>query len=177
MVDYYKELGINRSADEKEIRQAYRKLARKYHPDLNPGDDSAEDKFKQINEAYEVLSDSDTRSKYDRYGENWKNADQIQSGGYGFGSGRYGGDTGGRRSGTFSSDWFGDLDELLGRSGSRFGRRGGAEGPVRRETDVNVTLEEAFAGTMRNVTMSTSTSQRRMEVTIPPGVDTGSVVR
>src|ERR1700739_4978288 len=70
--DYYSILGVNEHADEKTIRQAYRKLARKYHPDVNPGDKSAEEKFKEINEAYEVLSDADKRKRYDQLGQNWK---------------------------------------------------------------------------------------------------------
>ena len=69
--DYYEVLGVSRGADEKEIRSAFRKLARQYHPDLNPGDETAERKFKEINEANEVLSDADKRAKYDRYGDNW----------------------------------------------------------------------------------------------------------
>src|SRR5687768_2853029 len=70
--DYYKILGVGRSADEKEIKPAYRKLARKYHPDVNPGDKSAESKFKEISEAYEVLSDAEKKTKYDRFGDQWK---------------------------------------------------------------------------------------------------------
>src|ERR671927_1561302 len=70
--DYYKILGVGRSASEKDIKSAYRKLARKYHPDVNPGDKSAEEKFKQIGEAYEVLSDPEKRKRYDQLGENWK---------------------------------------------------------------------------------------------------------
>src|SRR6266851_4258301 len=70
--DYYKILGVNKNASEKEIRKAYRKLARKYHPDVNPEDKSAEDKFKELNEAYEVLSDPEKRKRYDQLGANWK---------------------------------------------------------------------------------------------------------
>ena len=72
MTDYYSLLGVSKTASEREIQRAYRKLARKLHPDLNPGDKLAEDKFKNINEAYEVLSNVETRDKYDRYGHNWK---------------------------------------------------------------------------------------------------------
>ena len=74
MADYYDILGVGRAADEKEIRQAYRRLARQHHPDVNPGDDDAAERFKSINAAYEVLSDADKRAKYDRYGERWQQA-------------------------------------------------------------------------------------------------------
>ena len=77
-IDYYKILGINKNASEKDIKKAYRKLARKYHPDLNPNDQNAEKKFKEINEAYEVLSNPENRKKYDKYGEHWKHADEIE---------------------------------------------------------------------------------------------------
>src|SRR5205085_7587796 len=77
-IDYYKILGINRDATEEDIKKAYRKLARKHHPDLNPNDKEAHIKFQQINEANEVLSDPEKRKKYDAYGENWKHADQFE---------------------------------------------------------------------------------------------------
>src|SRR5919205_1087827 len=76
--DFYTVLGVKRDASEKEIRSAYRKLARKYHPDVNPGDKAAEASFKEINAAYEVLKDPDTRKKYDKYGDKWEYADQIE---------------------------------------------------------------------------------------------------
>ena len=75
--NYYDILGISRSATEKDVRQAFRRLARQYHPDVNPGDKAAEQKFKEINEAYEALSDPEKRKKYDRFGENWKYADRM----------------------------------------------------------------------------------------------------
>ena len=79
MTDYYSLLGVSKTASEREIQRAYRKLARKLHPDLNPGDKLAEGKFKNINEAYEVLSNVESRDKYDRYGHNWKYSDQFQN--------------------------------------------------------------------------------------------------
>ena len=75
--DYYAILGLSKNATEKDIKQAYRKLARKYHPDVNPGDKSAEARFKEMNQAHEVLSDPEKRKKYDQFGENWQYADQF----------------------------------------------------------------------------------------------------
>src|SRR5438067_13920840 len=76
--DYYATLGVSRNASEKEIRTAYRKLARKLHPDVNPNDKASEARFKEVNAAYDVLSDADKRKKYDRYGDNWEHADEIE---------------------------------------------------------------------------------------------------
>jgi curved DNA-binding protein len=125
--DYYALLGVSRDATAKDIKQAYRKLARKYHPDVNPNDKSAEAKFKEINAAYEVLSDPEKRKKYDQYGENWQHADQFaqasreqdfarQQGGYSTFDFR---DLGAR--GDFS-DVFGDLFGFGG-AGTRTSRR------------------------------------------------------
>lgn len=95
-IDYYKILGIDKSASQDDIKKAFKKLARKYHPDLNPDDPNAKQRFQEINEANEVLGDPEKRKKYDQYGENWKHADEFeaqkqhyqQQGGGGFGSGR-----------------------------------------------------------------------------------------
>ena len=166
MASYYDTLGVSKGADEKEIRRAYRSLARKYHPDLNPDDKDAEAGFKRINEAYEVLSDADNRKKYDRHGENWKQANRIDAQ-YEDAQSPFRGD-------------FGDLFRSRGPGGGfgdLFGGRTGRTGPTRLEASVRVTLEEAFSGAKRNVTITSGGRDRRIEVSIPPGVDTGSVVR
>ena len=168
MADYYAELGIGRDADEKEVRSAFRRMARQYHPDLNPGDEKAEERFKRVNEAYEVLSDEEKRKAYDKYGDNWRRADEIESQ-----------VAGGRTYRTSGTAGFGGVEDLLGgfRSGNFEGFGGGRPSMAKMETDVEVTLEEAFAGSQRVVTISRGGQDRRIEVTIPRGVANGSVVR
>ena len=181
--DYYEVLGVPRSADEKEIRSAFRKLARQYHPDLNPGDEAAERKFKEINEANEVLSDADKRVKYNRHGDNWMHADRMEAQG-----------GGGFRQGTrveYGYGDLGDLDDLLGGYGDIFGGASpygaGTRTHTRRhsrpgrsnhhDVPVTVTLEEAFRGTKRMVNVPTKEGgTRRIEVSIPAAVDNGSRV-
>lgn len=163
MADYYSTLGVKKGADEKEIRQAFRRLARQHHPDLNPGDEKAEGKFKEINEAYGVLSDAESRKAFDRHGENWKQADQIEAQ-----QRRYGGGGG-------VHDPFSSFEDLLGGFSQRGHRRPAP--PARLETGIDVTLEEALEGSKRTVTITAGGSERRIEVSIPRGVYTGSVVR
>ena len=158
MADYYDTLGLPRGASEKDIRAAFRRLARKHHPDVNDNDPASEEKFKEINEAYTVLSDTESRRKYDRYGNDWKHADQFEQAG-----GRGGGFTfttgGGGRSSIF--------DQFFGGMSGRDIR------PPPAEYKVEVTLEEAFSGAARRLQMQDG---RRLEVKIPPGVDNGSRV-
>ena len=194
---FYETLGVSRSASGKEVRSAYRKLARRYHPDVNPNDTGAEERFKEIQSAYDVLSDEDTRKKYDRYGDRWQQAGQFeemerQRGQAGFGGGGFSFDSG-----------FGDLD-LGSMFGGIFG--GGPRGPSRGqdiESPTEVTLEEAAAGTTRTIGLQSAEpcgvcggsgavgnarchtcggagqtlKPRRLEVKAPPGVRSGSRVR
>ena len=153
--DLYAVLGVARDASEKQIRAAYRQLARRDHPDVNPGDRDAEQRFKQINAAYEVLSDAGSRKKYDRYGDQWQHADQIEQ------MRRRGGAPGGQQF-EFDVADLGDLGDLLGGLGGR-GRSGGgffdslfrrAAGRQRGqdvEHAVSVSLEEAYRGAKRTV--------------------------
>ena len=184
--NYYELLGVARTASDKEIRQAYRKLARQYHPDVNPGDPASEEKFKQINEAHGVLSDAEKRKKYDKYGDRWMHADELEQaeararsgarGGYHYYTnsdfgGDFGGDFGAPGGVDFDLGGFGS-DDLFDRLFSNLG----TEQPRRRraaEYPVEVTLAEAAEGATRMVNLPDG---RRLEVTIPPGVDTGSRV-
>jgi len=179
--DYYQVLGIPKTASEKEIKRAYRRLARQYHPDVNREDRAAEAKFKEVNEAHEVLSNADNRKKYDRFGIQWKHAGQFA------GRARQRGPTTSRwehhgpASGfDFATDGqgspFGDL------FGSMFSGRAGAGPPNTKGQDiehaVDVTLEEACHGTKRILQLvDPSGVPRRLEVKIPAGVRTGSRVR
>lgn len=168
MADYYKLLEVDRKATHKEIRQAYRSLARQYHPDVNSGEKESEEKFKQINEAYSVLSDPDKRRRYDKYGDNWAHSEQIEdAAAQRRRKSPFGGSTqGDNESFTFfGGDGGGIFDGLFGNLG-REARR-----PPPTEYAVEVTLIESYKGTTRVLNLP---GGRRLEVTIPPGVDDGS---
>lgn len=168
MANYYEILGVSRNAGEKDIRQAFRKLARKHHPDVNPGDSTSEDRFKRINEAYSVLSDPDKRQRYDKYGDDWAHSERIeeaQAQARRGGRFRWSNVGGGDPFSGFESGNSSIFDQLF--SNLQQGTRRTAPS----EHQVEVTLEEAFQGTTRLLQLATG---RRLEVTIPPGVDTGS---
>lgn len=186
--DYYEVLGVSRNAPEKDIRAAYRRLARQYHPDVNPGNKQAETRFKEINEAYQTLSGVDSRAKYDQFGEHWRRYDTASRAGAGAGqepfawSAQQAGRRRGRRvhfGDAAPEDAGGDIGEMFANLFS--GRRGavyeGAQ-PETAETPVTVTLEEAYAGARRLIEAQAGAfnGARRLEVRIPPGVDTGSRV-
>lgn len=177
--DYYKILGVGRSASQDEIKKAFRKLAVKYHPDKNPGDKAAEEKFKEITEAYEVLGKEDSRRKYDELGANWK---QYENAGFGGGGGFQG--FGGQG---FGASGFSDFFErFFGGQGSfnfgdmgGFGNFGGRRGRSRamRGQDVsaslNLTLREAYSGSQRLINVGSQT----IKVSIKPGVRDGQTLR
>lgn len=198
--DYYDVLGVPRSASEKEIRQAYRKRARQYHPDLNPNDKQAETKFKEIGQAYEVLSDADKRKQYDRWGHDFEKIEQARKAGAGagasggsgpFGAGGYssgpftwtstggGGFGGASGTGTVDDENLGSLfDQILGGMGRSGSRRNGPARGEDAEYPVSLTLEEAFSGTTRLLQISPpSGPPQTIEAKIPAGVADGSRVR
>jgi curved DNA-binding protein len=183
--DYYEVLGVSRTATDKEIRNAYRKLARQYHPDLNPSDKAAESKFKEIGEAYEVLSDADKRKKYDRFGANWQHAEAAEKAGAGVGDfGNFGNfrtyrTTTGAGS-SVEDGGIGDiLEELLGGvRGGRGGRRGGSVRGSDIDYPMSLSLEEAYTGTTRTIQVQPPDApMQTIEVKIPAGVTDGSRVR
>jgi DnaJ-class molecular chaperone len=157
--DYYSILGVARNASEREIKQAYRRLARQYHPDVNPGDKSAEARFKEINEAYEVLSDKEKRQKYDQFGDQW------QAPAWDFSQG-------GTRVYFGEADLDSLFDDLL--QGFRSSRQAQPRRGRDIEYPVAVTLEEAYHGTTRTISRGDGEC---LEVKIPPGVRDGSRVR
>ena len=176
--DYYQILGVNRNASTDEIRSAYRKLAMKYHPDRNPGDKQAEEHFKEINEAYQVLSDSEKRARFDQVGSAYSNWQQRGGTPNDFDwSQWFGGQPGGGGGGTRVD--YGDVNDVFSeffRSvfGGEPARRGGrGRAAPAYEQPVEISLKEAYEGTTRQL----STDNRRMQVRIPPGVRTGSKVR
>lgn len=197
--DYYSVLGVPKDASDKDIKQAFRKLARKYHPDMNPDDASAEGKFKEVNEAYEVLSDPEKRKLFDQFGSEWKTWQQRGGAPDDFWQqwgGQPGGGPGGRRTtyttgpggmggddfSDFFQQLFGGLGGMGGRSAGGFGDLFGdfgARGPAqpRRgrnyEQPVEISLEEAYHGTKRLFQIG----DQRIEVTIPAGARTGTRVR
>jgi DnaJ-class molecular chaperone len=186
--DYYTVLGVPRTATDKEIKTAYRKLARKHHPDVNPGDKQAEARFKEIGEAYSVISDPDKRKKYDRWGYNWDKIDQAQgagAGATGAAGSRYSWSSNGGS--TSVPGGFGESEDIGGLFEQLFGRTGATRARVPRaprkgadsEQPVEITLEEAFNGTQRTFQIRDlqSGDVRTVEVKIPAGATDGLRVR
>lgn len=202
--DYYATLGVSRTASEKEIKAAFRKLARKHHPDVNPGDAAAEARFKEINEANEVLSDPEKRRKYDTYGERWEEMDAWEK------AGRPGAPPGASPFGPRSrgqaqgepqfeyrtmteedledlfgdrepfSDFFNEMFRGRGAGGTGGGRGARTPRPQRGadlEAETTITLEEAYAGTTRTLEIATDTGSRRVQISIPAGIADGARVR
>jgi curved DNA-binding protein len=173
-IDYYKILGLGKSASTEDIRKAYRKLARKYHPDLNPDNKDANKMFQQINEAHEVLSDPEKRKKYDQYGKDWQHADQFeqqraqrQSSQRQHGAGAQGGDFGGEFDGDFSSFFE-----------SMFGRQERPSGGARfrgqdYQAELQLNLEDVIETHQRTLNLN----GKNVRITIPAGVENGQKIK
>ncbi|MFD2938838.1 DnaJ C-terminal domain-containing protein [Flavobacterium notoginsengisoli] len=179
-IDYYKVLDVTKSATEADIKKAYRKLARKYHPDLNPNDKEAEKKFKEINEANEVLSNPENRKKYDKYGKDWKHADEFEKAGYDPNqqqnrqqsrSQYSGGDFSGFEGGDFSGSDFSDFFNSMyggGRSRSQSKYRGQDF-----NAELELDLKAAYTSHKQNLTVN----GKNIRITIPAGVENGQVIK
>src|SRR5688500_11682396 len=197
--DYYATLGVTKASTDKEIKQAFRKLARKHHPDVNPGDKAAETKFKEINEAYEVLGDPAKRKKYDELGANWRMYEQAGAGGGGapFSGAQWNVNVGGAPGGGFRTMTQEEMEEMFGDANpfsdfftTFFGGSGPGEGPRAArggrarhrpgravEHEIELTLEDAYQGTTRRLSLKHDGHARTVDVRIPAGVGDGARVR
>ncbi len=186
--DYYEILGVPRTAAPKDIKAAFRKLARKHHPDVNPGSGEAEERFKEINEAHEVLGDPEKRRRYDELGPRWREYEAWEQ------AGRPGPNPFGQPQAEYRTMSPEDLDNLFGGAEpfsdffhdifgrtAAAGRRSSRQPPPRRGEDVEaeteISLEEALTGTTRTVEMGGLGGSRRVQVSIPPGIADGARVR
>ncbi|MBD3672578.1 MAG: J domain-containing protein [Planctomycetaceae bacterium] len=174
--DYYQTLGVSKTASQEEIRKAYKKLARKYHPDVKPDDKEAASKFKEIQEAYEVLGDAEKRQKYDQFGSNWKHAGAHPGGGqYHWAGGAGGGGP------VDLDDIFGggfDFQDLFGGGRSSRGRaqprpRKGAD----LKTEIHVSFETAALGGKHDLSYRVDGRPEQITVTIPAGISSGKQIR
>uniref|UniRef100_UPI0039A583AD DnaJ C-terminal domain-containing protein n=1 Tax=Ornithobacterium rhinotracheale TaxID=28251 RepID=UPI0039A583AD len=182
-IDYYQILGVDKNASEADIKKAYRKLARKYHPDLNPNDKEAQQKFQQLNEANEVLSNPENRKKYDEYGENWKHAEEIEkmrqqqahSGGNPFG---------GRQAwsqsynGNFEEDNFSDFfGDLFGSRAGGSAHFGGARTRKFRGQDFSAELQLNLRDAYTTHKRELNVNGKKIRITIPAGVEDGQKIK
>ena len=173
-IDYYKILGVDKSASQDDVKKAYKKLARKYHPDLNPNDPDAHRKFQEINEANEVLSDPEKRKKYDQYGENWKHADEFEAQQQQYRQYQNGQGGGAYWSSSGDGSEFSDFFEQM--FGHRTRGGGGANAGFRGQdyhADLNLSLREAAKTHKQILTVN----GKQVRITIPAGVANGQVIK
>ncbi|VYU05969.1 DnaJ domain-containing protein [Peptoniphilus gorbachii] len=181
--DYYEILGVSKNADEKEIKSAYRKLAKKYHPDLHQGDEAAAEKFKEVSEAYEVLSDKDKRKKYDTFGSNYD-----FSSGYDFDPSQYGytyttggsgadfsdffetifGSSRSGKGGNFSGGF--NINDIFGDFSSKSKGRSANKARNKFESELSISIKEAYEGITKNVSLTYNKKEYQVAVKIPKGI-------
>lgn len=179
-VDYYKILELTRDATVADVKKAYRRLARKYHPDLNPDDKEAQQKFQQINEAHEVLSDPEKRKKYDQYGKDWKHADAFEQAGRTAGPQPQSAPSGGEPfagTGNFSggedfSDFF---ESLFGNAGGR--RAGGGRAPLFRGQDYRAEVHLSLRDALHTHQQTLSVNGKNLRITVPAGISNGQEIK
>ena len=170
-IDYYKILGIDKSASDSDIKSAFRKMARKYHPDLNPNDKDAKKKFQDINEANEVLGDPDKRKKYDTYGKDWKHAEEFEKSGRGNRQQRHSSQSSGFDFGEGGGHDFSDFFS------SMFGGQGREKSSKFKgqdyTTEIHLSLADAFASHQQTLNVN----GKKVRITIPAGVENGQVIK
>lgn len=182
-LDYYKVLGLDKTASQDDIKKAYRKLARKFHPDLNPNDEEAKKKFQEINEANEVLTDPEKRKKYDQYGENWKHGEEYEKAQQQYGRSNAGA---GRQNpfqgydfnydGNYDTGEYSDFFEEL--FGSRFSGRGSNRRSAGfRGQDYNTSLELTLLQASQTHQQTFTVNGKNIRITIPAGVEDGQKIR
>lgn len=167
-IDYYKVLGVDKTASEEEIKKSYRKLARKLHPDLNPNDKEAHQKFQQVNEANEVLSDPEKRKKYDQYGKDWQHADQFEQQRRNQAGAQY------TSSGNFSGGEEHDFSDFFE---SMFGGSGRSRQTKFRGQDYQAELQLSLTDVMRTHQQTLTVNGKNIRITIPAGVDNGQKIK
>ncbi|MCX7545022.1 J domain-containing protein [Marinicella gelatinilytica] len=174
--DYYKVLGVNKSASKADIKKAYKKLARKYHPDVNPNDKDAEARFKEINEAYQVLGKEENRKKYDQFGEDWKHADQYGQGAgsaggqHGYQQHHYTGSPGGEAD---FADFFESIFGSQARGSSGFGGRQAHFKGEDMQAELTLQLTDVLTTEKRTLTLN----GKNIRITVPAGVENGQRIR
>lgn len=169
-IDYYKTLELPKTATETEIKKAYRKLARKYHPDISPNDKNAEQKFKEINEANQVLSNSENRKKYDKYGKDWKHADEFEKSGYNPNQQQN------TRTQQQSSDFSGDFSDFFQ---SMYGNTGGGRNREAkyRGQDLNAELQLSLKDAYKTHSQTLTVNNKNIRISIPAGVENGQIIK
>ncbi|WP_282628660.1 DnaJ C-terminal domain-containing protein [Empedobacter sedimenti] len=169
-IDYYTILGLPKTATQEEIKKAYRKLARKYHPDLNPNNEEAAQKFKELNEANEVLSDTEKRKKYDKYGENWQHGEEYEKA-------RQNQQQQHSYSDFDGAQGFGDFDGYSDFFGSMFGREGRSRSTGYKGQDVNASLTLNLTDVLVDQKQTLTVNGKNIRITIPAGVEDGQTIK